>query len=109
MADVHSAFELAKEGHDLDLTYKVFENALKQLAHKLYRVFILNRPPSFLLNNGLKGSIKDEDPIQKGTETKVSNSEISRETQDAVEMGGETRESGAGQNGKIWRQSDETA
>ena len=37
LADVHSAFELAKEGHDLDLTYKLFENALKQLAHKLYK------------------------------------------------------------------------
>merc|ERR1711937_742528 len=37
LADVESAYELAKEGHDLDLTYKLFENALKQLAHKLYK------------------------------------------------------------------------
>lgn len=37
LADVHSAYELAKEGHDLDLTYKLFENALQQLAHKLYK------------------------------------------------------------------------
>ena len=37
LADVQSAYEMAKEGHDLDLTYKLFENALQQLAHRVYK------------------------------------------------------------------------
>eukprot|EP01083_Nonionella_stella_P074375 201749_1 len=35
--DIASSFELAKEGHDLELNYKGFEKALQMLASKIYK------------------------------------------------------------------------
>jgi len=36
-SDIMSSFQLAKGGHDLELTYKGFENALKNIAFKIYK------------------------------------------------------------------------
>ena len=63
--DIRASFELAKEGHDLELTYKGFEDAMKNLAEKLYKKKPKAKYTILSYNDKLKKLLKWAVKLQK--------------------------------------------
>jgi len=69
--DIVAAFELAKEGYNLQLTYKGFESALQHLASKMYKKKPNQKYASMKLNDKLKKLLKWAVKLQKSGYTPV--------------------------------------